>query len=474
MKKRGAWPLTLLVALSMALSLAACGGEKDTVDAAAATEGSDARGTPAFVTEEISGPDDPSPSRDMGSGTAFLPWAEAGLEDHVMEWNDESLEGAMRYFTGIAEGDIMLSDVWELTEFRLDFVPDKHLLQISNIEALGELTNLVGIHMDWQPLSDITPLAKLTNLQYLILSRTDVTDVTPLAGLTNLTDLDLSGDQIGDLSPISGLTNLKNLYLMGCNISDIGPLGGLTNLTILYMSDNSIADAGSLAGLTELRTLDLGNNQISDVGPLSELKKLETLFLGGNSISDVGPLSGLTGLTSMSLDSNSVSDISPLSGLSNLGQLILHGNPIRDVTPVSFVPSLFYDEFTEPQPAEPQPSQNSGAAVSLADYVGTYTPYPAYSAYSGGGSVTLDASGVFMGGETNGRTPSSVSPNADGSITILFGPDERYIIYPVGVPTPSYIQNVNASEVNIEYLYTGGGALDIVYHAAPASLGIAS
>ena len=473
MKRRGARLLIQLLVLSMALSLAACGGEKDTVDAAATAEGSDAQGTPAFATEGISGSDGLSPSQDMG-GTAFLPWAEAGREDHVMEWNDESLETAMRCFTGIAEGDIMLSDVWELTEFRLDLVPDKHLLQISNIEALGELTNLVGIHMDWQPLSDITPLAKLTNLQYLILSRTDVTDVTPLASLTNLTDLDLSGDQIGDLSPISGLTNLKNLYLMGCNISDIGPLGGLTNLTILYMSDNSIADAGSLAGLTELRTLDLGNNQISDVGPLSELKKLETLFLGGNSISDVSPLSGLTGLTSMSLDSNSVSDISPLSGLSKLGKLILHGNPIRDVTPVSFVPSLFYDEFTEPQPVEPQPSQNSGAAVSLADYVGTYTPYPAYSAYSGGGSVTLDASGVFVGGETNGRTPSSVSPNADGSITILFGPDERYIIYPVGVPTPSDIQNVNASEVNIEYLYTGGGALDIVYHADPASLGIAT
>ena len=55
MKKRGAWLLTLLLVLSMLLSLAACSGERDAVGAAAATEGSDTQGVPAFVTEEISG-----------------------------------------------------------------------------------------------------------------------------------------------------------------------------------------------------------------------------------------------------------------------------------------------------------------------------------------------------------------------------------------------------------------------------------
>ena len=66
----------------------------------------------------------------------FVPWEEAGLEDHVMDWQDENLEAAMREITGIAEGDIMLSDVWEITVLVLS---EKDIV---SIDAMGELKNL--------------------------------------------------------------------------------------------------------------------------------------------------------------------------------------------------------------------------------------------------------------------------------------------------------------------------------------------
>lgn len=93
-------------------------------------------------------------------------------------------------------------------------------------------------------------------------------------------------------------------------------------------------------------------------------------------------------------------------------------------------------ENTPEDSQTPELPEDTGKSL-LAPYVGTYTPYPAYDYYSYGRSVTLAENGVFTGGETDGRTPASISQNADGSIAILFGTDERYTVYPVGVPTPS-------------------------------------
>lgn len=52
--------------------------------------------------------------------TEFVPWAEAELQDHVMDWGDENLEARVRVKTGITDREIMLSDVWEITELTLD------------------------------------------------------------------------------------------------------------------------------------------------------------------------------------------------------------------------------------------------------------------------------------------------------------------------------------------------------------------
>ncbi len=139
-------------------------------------------------------------------------------------------------------------------------------------------------------------------------------------------------------------------------------------------------------------------------------------------------------------------------------------HPLRDHADVEALP-----------PAGEGQADAAAAGDLLTPYAGTYTPYELYSTYgaSGKNPVTLQESGTVTGGETDGRSPSSVTQNADGSISILFGTDERYTVYPPGVPTPSYwsAAGIDSTAVNIEYLYTGGGAMNIVYHADPASLG---
>ena len=139
-------------------------------------------------------------------------------------------------------------------------------------------------------------------------------------------------------------------------------------------------------------------------------------------------------------------------------------------------------EPPEPGPEESQPTQSDpvdpGPAESqqpeepvslLAAYAGNYTPYPTYDDYSGGRSITLNADGVVIGGETDGQTPTSVVQNSDGSITIWFSSSDRYTLFPVGCSGTPAGTGYDSARVNLEYLYIGGGVMNIIYYADPIS-----
>ena len=139
-------------------------------------------------------------------------------------------------------------------------------------------------------------------------------------------------------------------------------------------------------------------------------------------------------------------------------------------------------EPPEPGPEESQPAQSDpvdpGPAESqqpeepaslLAAYAGNYTPYPTYDDYSGGRSITLNADGVVIGGETDGQTPTSVVQNSDGSITIWFSSSDRYTLFPVGCSGTPAGTGYDSARVNLEYLYIGGGVMNIIYYADPIS-----
>ena len=139
-------------------------------------------------------------------------------------------------------------------------------------------------------------------------------------------------------------------------------------------------------------------------------------------------------------------------------------------------------EPPEPGPEESQPAQSDpvdpGPAESqqpeepaslLAAYAGNYTPYPTYDDYSGGRSITLNADGVVIGGETDGQTPTSVVQNSDGSITIWFSSSDRYTLFPVGCSGTPAGTGYDSARVNLEYLYSGGGVMNIIYYADPIS-----
>ena len=189
--------------------------------------------------------------------------------DYVIDWKDEKLESMMRGITGVKDRDIMLSDVYGITDLQL------YGEEISDISALAELKNLVELNLVNNNITDISALAELKNLRNLNLAHNNISDVSALAGLEKLEYLRLDNNHISDVSALRGLWRLDSLQLGENEIVDISALAELTNLTALDLSDNQISDVTPLAGLLKLYSLGLDGNPVEDVSALEGLKRLK-------------------------------------------------------------------------------------------------------------------------------------------------------------------------------------------------------
>ena len=177
-------------------------------------------------------------------------------ETNGIEWKDAALEAKMREITGIASGDIMISDVENITELNLSNPDDAtDDVKIKDISALSNLTRLTSLNMKNNSVSDVSALGGLTNLKALRLLNNQISDISAIRNLTNLRHLNLNNNQVSDISALAGLTNLKDLKLYENNISDISALRNLTNLTILNISHNPINDYSPIENLN-ISTLD--------------------------------------------------------------------------------------------------------------------------------------------------------------------------------------------------------------------------
>ena len=258
--------------------------------------------------------------------------------------------------------------------------------KISDVTALGNLTQLVLIFLRDNSLEDIEVLANLTQLTILQLDKNQIRDISPLANLTLLEELWLNRNAIADISPLLELTNLKKLYLADNPLYDFSPLlelegveldieiseglnviveipdpnlrqliretlslpegvpltqGQMQRLTKLDADgDRGIINLTALKYATNLRSLLLYRNPIVDISPLVHLTNLEGLNLTECSIVDLNPLGNLKNVRSLFLGYNEISDISPLGELTNLTYLHLQANQIVDFSPVANLVNL--------------------------------------------------------------------------------------------------------------------------------------
>ena len=305
------------------------------------------------------------------------------METQVVSFGNAVFEKAFREALSLADDEIITNDMLnsikelDLSEKGLTNISDidsfKELTKlnlsgnvtISDISALGNLTNLEQLDLGGNNISDISVLGNLTNLEQLDLGRNYIDYIGALGGLTNLQTLDLSVNFISDIGALGNLTNLQTLDLSDNEISDIGALGNLTNLQTLYLSYNEISDISALGNLTNLEQLDLGRNYIDydyivalgnltnltelnlsnnrinyNISVLGNLTNLQTLDLSDNWIHKIVALGNLTNLTELNLSNNEISDIGALGNLTNLQTLDLSYNEISDISALESLSGL--------------------------------------------------------------------------------------------------------------------------------------
>lgn len=253
-------------------------------------------------------------------------------EDYAIAWTNDKLEEIVRDKTEIRYRDVMLSDVYHITELQLNY------RGLTDISDLAHLKNLKVLSLCSNKITDISPLAGLLDLEELELDNNKLEDISVLAGLSNLKELSLRGNQLVDISPLASLSNLTRLNLIENQVTDVSPLAGLTKLEKLYLSSNQIQTIDCLQGMESLVYLVARKNQIETVH-LSGLPKLQELDLNKNQIREI-VLSDLPMLQELSLVNNSITDVSGLAGLHSLKTLDLQKNPVENIELVEFVENL--------------------------------------------------------------------------------------------------------------------------------------
>jgi hypothetical protein len=236
--------------------------------------------------------------------------------DAVVAFPDPNLEAAIREVIGKPTGDIYESDLPDVP-----FSLGVSGLGIVNLTGLEHCTNLVGLTLDYNPITNISPLSSLTGLRRLRLYYTQVSDISPLSSLASLSELVLAGTQISNITALSSLTGLEMLTIYDTRLNSVPPLSKLTSLTYLCLVKCQISDISPLSGLTSLKYLELGDNQIVDISPLS----------------------GLTSVLEFNLHSNQISDIEPLvnnQGLGSGDHVLLQGNPLNSASVNTWIPAL--------------------------------------------------------------------------------------------------------------------------------------
>ncbi|MBQ3392998.1 MAG: leucine-rich repeat domain-containing protein [Lachnospiraceae bacterium] len=275
-------------------------------------------------------------------------FAESGLEDHRMDWGDENLEAGMRTATGIQDGEIMLSDVYEMTELSLANCG------IRSIDALGELTNLEFLDLNFNAVEDVSPLAGMTCLRQLSLQNNRIADIRALGSLTALHSLDVGGNRITDLSVLEELPQLLELAVNDNPARDIGPVLTCSSLVSLNVCGLGLQDCAWVSSFPALEKLYLSDNAVSDLAPLSECRELTSLYLQGNGITDLTPLAGLSGLEYLDIQDNALRSpqgpqdgdiaepLSPLEGMKGLVWLDARRCGLTDLSPLESMTSLTY------------------------------------------------------------------------------------------------------------------------------------
>ena len=182
------------------------------------------------------------------------------------EFSSETFENIAREYTGIAEGDIYVSDLASLTELRImgaNFYFGDEVTAESAHRVVPEGTEI----------RDLSDLQYFTGLKTLYINGQSLSSLATLPAL-NLQYLDIGGCRVTSLDGVGRLTKLQELRAAACPVTELGDIRQCLDLRLLDLSGASVTDFSTLKPLTKLTSVSLANCTTAEMKTVLRMNSL--------------------------------------------------------------------------------------------------------------------------------------------------------------------------------------------------------